>query len=84
MIGKDHRIDLYRIDKIGIVTDQSGELCLSNLVQLLKSEGRWLVRQLVPKSVTATRMTELRGDQAGEGWPEHTTRKWSFGYAARP
>lgn len=35
MIGKDHRIDLYRIDKIGIIADQSGELRLSNLVQLL-------------------------------------------------
>lgn len=35
MIGKDHRIDLYRIDKICIIANQSGELCLSNLVQLL-------------------------------------------------
>lgn len=51
---------------------------------LTESEGRWLIRQLVPESVAATRMTELRGDQAGEGRPEHATRERSLGHTARP
>lgn len=51
---------------------------------LTESEGRWLVRQLIPKSVASTGITELRGDYTGEGWPEHATRKWSLRYTTGP
>lgn len=125
MIGQHHGIDLYGIDEVCVVADHSGELHLSDLVQLVwknrisvtlnpivhaivsiltdrrvlefaasvrdwkgsfltESEGRWLVRQLVPKSVASTGIAELRGDYTGEGWPEHATRKWPLRHAAGP
>ncbi|KZC09891.1 hypothetical protein WN55_00537, partial [Dufourea novaeangliae] len=88
VIGQDHWVDLYAVDQIGIVADHSGELHFPNLVQLFcfltVGEGRRLVRQLIPKSVAATRIAELRGNYTGEGWSEHATRKWPLGHTARP
>jgi len=39
MIRQDHGINLYSINQVGVVADQSGQLRLANLLQLLGCEG---------------------------------------------
>lgn len=84
MVRQHHRIDLDGVDQIGVVTDQSCQFGLSNLLQLFGSEWRWLIRQFVPESISATHVAKLGSDNACEGRPQHRSGQWTLGHTTRP
>lgn len=84
MIGQHHRVDLHRIDQIGVVADEPRQLGLADLLELFGREGRRLVRQFVPEPIATADVAELGGNDTGEGGSQHRSRQRAFGHTARP
>lgn len=43
-----------------------------------------MIRQLVPETVTPSRVAELGGDDASESWTQHALGQRSLGHTSRP
>lgn len=84
MVGKNHGIQLDRVDDVCVVTDNSSQASLSQFRELFVSEGVRKSSKFIPESVTTSGITELGGNDAGEGRTNHGTWKRSLRDTAGP
>ncbi len=66
MIRQDHGVHLHRLQLVGVVAEDAGQLGAAQLRQLLGGEGGGPAGVLVPEAIADAQRVELTPDDAGE------------------
>ena len=84
VIGQDHGVDLDAVHLVGVVANDSGKLDLADLGKLLQGEAAGPASVLVPEPIAESKVVELLGHQAAEGWAHHGSGQRLFGDSGGP
>ena len=84
VVGQHHGVDLNVVQRVGIITENTGQLDLPDFGQLLQGEAGRPATVLVPEPIAQPEVVELFADDAGEGGTDHGAGERLLGHAGAP